>query len=138
MARQTVRITRDSEKSVEKMFAYLSDHNNLSKVFLIPVKRIKDGQDDVNGVGSVRKLGIGPVGVEETVVAVEPNKSIDYRITRGGGPIQNHKGNISFEKKGSGSRVTWTIEFDSPVPMAGSVIKMILGQGVEQGLKRVA
>lgn len=131
-------ITYDSRQSLPDLFAALADHNRLGKVFGVPVRRIRDGQTEPNGVGSVRKIGPGPLGIEETITALEPNESIDYRITRGGFPIKNHRGHIDFsESAGSGSRVEWTIEFDSALPAAGTILGFVLKQAISTGLKRL-
>lgn len=136
MAQQRIEITQDFNLPVERVFTALADHNNLSNVFGIPVKRIKDGYDDVNGVGSVRALGFAPLATEETVVDLEPNVSIDYEITKNGGPIQNHHGRIDFEKTGRGSRVTWTITFDS-FPVVGPVMNKVLTTAISRGLRKI-
>ena len=138
MAQHRIEVTQEFNKPVEEVFAYLADHNNLSKVFGIPVKRIKDGDDgNVNGVGSVRALGFAPLATEETVVGLIPNQSIEYVITRNGGPIMNHHGELEFAKTARGSRVAWTITFDS-LPVVGTAVKKILETGVTRGLKKLA
>lgn len=138
MAQQRIDVVQEFRQPVEQVFAYLADHNNLKKVFGIPVKRVRDGMGDVNGVGSVRSLGFAPLAVEETVVGIVPNQSIDYEITRGGGPITNHHGRLSFTKTASGSRVQWSITFDSPLPLVGPVVRQVLKQGLTMGLRKIA
>lgn len=137
MAQQHIKVVQEFSKPVEEVFAYLADHNNLSKVFGIPVKRIKDGQGDVNGVGSVRALGFAPLATEETVVAVEPNELIEYTITKNGGPLQNHYGRMVFSKTARGSRLEWTITFDS-LPVVGTVVNKVLKTGITRGLGKMA
>ena len=137
MARQKVVVVREFGRPVDAVFGDLADHNKLQKVFGIPCKRVRDGYGDVNGVGSVRRLGLKPLAVEETVVAVDPNVSIDYEITKGGGPIQNHHGRLDFSSTARGSRVQWTIEFESPLPAVGPVVKFVLGQALGIDLKRL-
>lgn len=138
MAQQRIDVVQEFRQPVEEVFAYLADHNNLKKVFGIPVKRVRDGMGDVNGVGSVRSLGFAPLAVEETVVGIVPNQSIDYEITRGGGPITNHHGRLSFTKTASGSRVQWSITFDSPLPLVGPVVRQVLKQGLTMGLRKIS
>ena len=134
---QRIVISRDFDIPVERLFNALADHNNLKNVFGIPVKRIKDGIDDVNGVGSVRALGLGPLATEETVVDVEPNVSIDYEITKNGGPLMNHHGRIDFSSRGGrGSSVTWTITFDS-WPVVGTVVAKVLETAITRGLGKI-
>lgn len=138
MAQHQVRVTRDFSLPVEDVYAVLADHNRLSKVLGVPVKRIRDAQgDDVNGVGSVRLIGFGPLGIEETVTAATPNRTIRYRISKGGAPIRNHSGELSFSKTAEGSRVHWAIDFDSAVPVAGSVVKLVLTVAINAGLRRI-
>jgi hypothetical protein len=138
MARQKIEIVQDSGKSVAQLFAILSDHNRLREVFGIPVKRIRDGKSDLNGLGSVRRIGFpGPLGVEETVTGLHPDRSIDYRISKGGGPVRNHAGRMVFETMPGGSRVIWTIEFDA-LPLLGTAIRLVLTTAIKGGLKRIA
>jgi len=137
MAQHQVHLVREYALPVETVFAALADHNNLSKVLGIPVKRVRDGKSEPNGVGSVRKLGIGPLGIEETVTGLTPNRSIQYRISKGGAPIRNHSGELSFSPTAKGSRVEWTIDFDSAVPVVGSLVKLVLTKAIGLGLKRI-
>lgn len=132
-----IELTHQSQLPVSRLFDALSDHDRLGKVFGAPVRRIRDGDTETNGVGSVRKIGIGPLGVEETVTAMERNRSIDYRITRGGFPIRDHRGHLTFSETAGGSRVTWTIELGSHLPGAGAVVAFVLEQAIRTGLRRV-
>lgn len=136
MRQHLIEVTQDYNQPVERVFPLLADHNNLKNVFGIPVRRIKGGEVDVNGVGSVRALGVGPIATQETIVAVEPNASIDYEITRFGGPIMNHHGRIEFSPTASGSRVTWAITFDS-YPVVGELIGKVLQAAIGRGLKKL-
>ena len=138
MSQQRIDVVQEFRKPVEEMYAFLSNHNNLTKVFGIPVKRVRDGMGDVNGVGSVRSMGFAPLAVEETVVGVVANQSIDYEISRGGGPLTNHHGRLAFTKTATGSRVQWTITFDSPLPLVGPIVRQVLKQGLTMGLRKIA
>ena len=138
MSKHSIQIRQSSEKPVAELFALLADHNQLSQVFGVPVTRIRDGNAEPNGVGSVRSLGIGPLKVEETVMAFEKDRSIDYRISRNGGPIRHHRGRISFEALDKGSQVTWEIHYEAPVAPLGAVIGKALETGLRLGLRRIA
>lgn len=137
MTQQRIEVVQDFGKPVEEVFACLADHNNLSKIFGIPVKRIRNGESDVNGVGSVRALGFPPLAIEETVVAVVPNEVIEYTITKNGGPVQKHCGRMVFASNGRGSRLAWTITFDSP-PVVGTLVGKILRTVFARGLRKLA
>lgn len=138
MAHHQVLVSRAFDRPVEEIYAALADHEKLRKVFGIPVRRIRDGaRGDVNGVGSVRRLGVGPLGIEETVTATTRNRSIRYKITKGGAPIRNHRGALAFASTADGSRVQWRIDFDCPVPLAGTLVRLVLTQALTRGLRRI-
>ncbi len=138
MSQHHIRITQQSGRPVSELFAALADHNKLNKVFMIPVRRIRDGQPDVNGAGSVRRMGPPPLGIEETVTAAQTNEFIEYRITRNGGPVRNHKGRLDFAETDRGSEVTWTIDFEAPLAPIGRALELGLSQALKMGLKRIA
>ncbi len=137
MGHHTVEVTHASARPVQELFAELSDHERLQRVFGVPVRRVRDGEHEPNGVGSVRRMGVGPLGLEETVTAIEPARSIEYRITRGAGPVRNHRGRLEFSSEGTGSRVTWTIDYDS-LPIVGGALKRVLRRVLERGLGKLA
>ena len=132
----SISVSQTFKAPVGDVFKVLADHNQLSRVFGIPVKRIKDGQNDANGVGSVRRLGPPPFGVQETVTAVEPHQRSDYIITKFGGPVMNHNGSQTFSEKGSGSELTWQINFSS-LPVLGSGVAKVLETALTRGLKKL-
>src|SRR4051794_40888436 len=114
MPNQRVDVTQDFKLPVERVFAFLSEHNNLSAVLGGKIRRTKEGEDgQVNGVGSVRTMSIPPgtPSFDETITKVVSNQLIEYAITRGG-QIKNHKGVQEFsELPNGGSRLRWTIDF---------------------------
>jgi uncharacterized protein YndB with AHSA1/START domain len=130
-------LTQEFRQPVTEVFDCLADHNRLRDVFGVPVARIHDGTDSPNGVGSIRRIGPWPVGIQETVTAVVPNKRIEYRVSRFGGPIRKHRGSIEFDEIDGGSRVTWRIDFDA-LPGVGALVSRTLEQGLGKGLKRYA
>ncbi|WP_293002322.1 SRPBCC family protein [Nevskia sp.] len=136
---QHLEIVQDFSRPVADIFEALADHNRLSTVFGIPVSRIRDGKPGVNGIGSIRRIGVKPLAIEETVIALVANKSIDYKISRGGWPLKRHHGRLTFRAlPNDRSQVTWHIEFDSALPLAGSVVKTVLGLAISRGLKKLA
>lgn len=138
MSQQNISISQDFTQDVNSIFALVSEHNNLSRVFGIPVARIKDGSDMPNGVGSVRRMGPWPLGTHETVTEYTPNERVAYKITKFGGPIRNHSGEVLFSTQGDGSRVTWNIAFDTFPEALGPGIKSLLEAGLRSGLRRLA
>lgn len=137
MSLQRIEIVKEFSVPVDKVFAYLGEHENLAAVFApAKVKRISSGHDARNGVGSARemKILVGPSFVE-TVTAYKENELIEYRITRGS-PLKNHHGVMRFyPMQNGGSRLHYTIEFEGKVPLVARIIKPVLEQGIRRGLK---
>lgn len=140
MKLQRIEIVYDFPQPVEKVFNWLGDHNNLGQIFFpFKVTRIKDGQGNVNGVGSVRKLSAFPLlPVEETVTRFQANQLIEYTVTSKLAPIKEHLGVMRFEPLNGGTRLHYTITFKGVVPLLGPALKVGLGQGIKRGLGKLA
>ncbi len=136
---QRVYVVHEFNAPVAKVFAALSEHENLSQIFApAKVTRLKDGQGARNGVGSARKLSIPltPSFVETNQVYVE-NERIEYAITSGIAPIKEHRGVMKFIDLGNRTRLEYTIEFKGRVPFIGPIVKFALQDGVSRGLKKL-
>lgn len=136
---QTVHVQRDFSAPVDRLYAYLSEHENLAAIFPTRVERLRDGETERNGVGSVRKLSFnGLLPFEETVTEAIPNERIEYRITKGS-PLRRHHGTMLFSATGeSGSHLDYTINFGAVVPGLDVVIAAGLRRSISQGLDKVA
>lgn len=135
---QRIDIDMEFRRPVAELFALLSDHEKLGPVLGAKIERTKAGKDSPNGLGSVRTLRIGPMpSFEETVTAFEKDKLIEYRISRGT-PLKDHKGVMRFSATPSGgSRLQYSIEFDSKLPLIGPIIRAGLDTGIRKGLSRL-
>ena len=131
---------RDFDQPVERVFAYLSEHENLGAIFPMRVERLRDGQNgERNGVGSVRRLSFrGLMPFEETVTVVEPNRRIEYKITKGT-PLRGHRGEMLFsERDGGGTHLRYEIVFGAKVPGVDRVVAASLRRSVSKGMETVA
>lgn len=136
---QQVHVVKEFNAPVAQLFAFLSEHENLSAIFFpAKVTRIKDGVGARNGVGSARKMSIplSPSFVETTQVYKE-NELIEYAITEGISPIKNHRGVMKFYDLGARSKLDYTIEFKGRLPFIGPIVRLALQNGIEQGLKKI-
>lgn len=134
----TIEIDETFDVPRSKVFALFAEHERFGKLLGAPVKRIKDSdQADPNGLGSVRKIGFGPIGLEETVIGFEPDSLIEYTITSIS-PLKNHMGRIRFEEPAKGqTRVNYVITFDDVIPFTGKLVQSALEQGIRKGIKRI-
>ncbi|XID75391.1 SRPBCC family protein [Alkanindiges sp. WGS2144] len=136
---QKVHIIQDFDFPVAQLFQTLSEHENLRQIFApVAIKRVQNGQDSRNGVGSARKMSLPlvPSFVETTLVYRE-NELIEYAITKGITPIKDHYGIMKFINLGERSRLDYTIEFKGRLPFIGTVVKLGLENGIKRGLKKL-
>ena len=82
------------------------------------VRLVRSGAPQRDGVGSVRAFA-PPLGLREEVTEFRPPSYMAYRIVGGGFPMKNHRGEVTFEPRGTGTRVVWRVEFDSRIPGLG-------------------
>jgi len=138
MATHSFEITETFDLPRSRVFALFADHQSFGKLLGAPTKRIKESnQADPNGLGSVRKLGIGPIGLEETITSFEPDSLIEYTIISFS-PIRNHLGRIRFEETPEGhTRVRYRISFDDIVPFTGKLVSIALEQAIRRGIRQV-
>jgi uncharacterized protein YndB with AHSA1/START domain len=133
-----VLIEHDFAKPPERIFAYLAEHENLAEVFGAKVTRLRDGERERNGVGSVRKLQIGPLPpFEETVTEFVVPERIVYRITKGS-PLRGHLGTMTFAPTtAGGTRMVYDIRLASPVPGLALLVRAALTRSIERAVPAV-
>lgn len=121
---QTVTMSQEFNAPVEEIFNYLSDHENFGILLKANIKRIKDAPgDNVNGLGSVRSIGVGPLTIlEETIVTFEPNTLLEYQITNNV-PVNYHKGRLEFTALGKNKcSLFYTVDMESKFPFLDGLI----------------
>lgn len=136
---QRIEVIQDFPFPVERLYAFLSEHENLEAVFPAKVQRIRAGHDGANGVGSVRRINVAPgLVLEETVTKTEPNQLIEYTLTKGGWPINYHLGVMRFSSTTKGSCLHYTIDLGAALPGSAWLAKIALGGVIRNGLKKLA
>src|SRR5262245_19848965 len=126
-------VEHDFAKPPERIFAYLAEHENLAEMFGAKVKRLRDGDVERNGVGSVRELGVGPLPpFEETVTEFVPSERIVYRITKGS-LLRAHIGVMSFAPTtGGGTRFVYDIRIASVIPGVAPLVRASLTRSIQR------
>jgi uncharacterized protein YndB with AHSA1/START domain len=134
-----VTVEHEFAKPPERIFAYLSEHENLAAVFGAKVTRLKDGDDgERNGVGSVRKLQVGPgPPFEETVTEFLRPERIVYKITKGS-PLKGHVGVMTFAPTSSGgTKFDYDIRLASAIPGLAAAVRRSLTRSITRSLPKV-
>ena len=134
MAKQIISVSYEFNAPREAVFAIIADPYKLAAVNSFTVERIKDStDDDINGVGSVRRLKMGLFrSIDEVITVFDVPELIEYRVLKGV-PVKNHVGRMMFVDIGNGrSRVEFFIQFDPVFPGLG--IGRILRIGLQRAL----
>lgn len=140
MSSQFIQMNVEFNAPVDTIFGTLSDHEAMGSILGAKVKRVKDGQGSVNGIGSVRRITPVPLAdFEETVTAFEPNKLVEYTITKGS-PLKNHLGRMVFSEHNGKTQLHYTIQFEPklPIPLSGLIVKTALEKIILGGLHKLA
>lgn len=138
MSQQSILMHFEFTRPIDEVFSELSDHERFGELCGIKMKRIKNGEDAVNGLGSVRKINIGPLpSFEETITGYQENRFIEYKITKGS-PIKNHVGTLNFSETKDGCSLDYEIKLESKVPFTTGIIKSALKQGISKGIGKYA
>jgi len=141
MGEQHIKITQLFNEPVDTIFSLLTDHEAFGQVINTKIKRVVDSQgENKNGLGSVRRISAFPVpAFEETVVTFEPDRLMEYVISKGSS-IKNHRGRMEFSDEQGKTRLNYTIDFEPKLPFLffGSILKNVIEKPIRDGLKRLA
>lgn len=140
MTKQVIQISHRFNAPVATVFARITDHEAFGKLLGANIRRIKAGQDGANGLGSIRQISNFPVpAFEETVVTFEPNKVMEYVVSKGS-PIKNHLGRLEFKETDGLTQLEYRIEFEPklPLPFIGDILKIAIEKPIRAGFKKLA
>lgn len=113
---------------IDKVFARFAEHDRWGEwTGFGPVHLTREGTPERNGVGAVRAFARAP-GLREEVTLFQPPNRMEYRIVRGGGPIADHHGVVTFEADGAITRVHWEVTFRSRIPGTGRLIERAISK----------
>ncbi len=136
MPNDTITIDHEFSSAPERVFAALDDHANMGSWLggkVTVEKRAADG-----GVGTVRRIHLGPAHFDEEVIERSVPSRIVYRISRGVPFLRHHRGEISVAPDGKGgARVRWNVAFESKLPGLSAPVRAGLGLVLKQGLRRL-
>ena len=122
-----------------KVFDLFADRENYGKLVPVGVKLIEPGVESRQGIGAVHKLGVGPLGIREQIIALEYGRTISYQaISRM--PVRHYIGLVEFSDVPGGTRVDYTLDVDSALPLPGIVFKAMaktMAAGLGRGAERV-
>jgi len=132
-----IEVKKQFNAPVSQVFELLSKHSTYNTAFApIQVVRSKDSADPQrpDGVGSVRRMGYGPVKpLQEEITLLEEYKIIKYPL------IRHHLGRIEFEElAGDKTLVRYRIELQAKAPFVSKLILAQLKGAITLGLSKLA
>lgn len=87
----------------------------------------RQGNPPPDGVGAIRRLGLGPMGSREEIVAWDPPHHMAYTILSGF-PVRGYRAEVQLTAgPGPGdTTVTWSGRYDARWPATGPVVDAVL------------
>lgn len=135
---QRVAVERLIPHPVEQVFRRYTDNAGWSRWAGVgPVRLVREGAPDKDGVGAVRAFTVAP-GLREEVIVFEPPRRQEYQIIQGAFPITDHHGQVIFTEEGRGTLVSWEVTFRSRVPGVGALLERGLKVFFRRILRRLA
>lgn len=121
---RSFRFVRTIPAPPERVWEVLADHASYADWLPITTSRLEqEGDPAPNGVGAVRWLGTGPVGVREEVLAFEPNRHLAYTITDGL-PVRSHRVDVHLATTDAGTQVECAGSFEPSLPGIGAAVSL--------------
>ncbi len=134
-----VEVNEEVSNPREAVFEFLAEHENLGPLLGgANISRVRDGDTERNGVGSVRRVKVGPSRpFEETVTKFEPHSLIEYRITKGG-PLRNHIGIVALsDTSGGGTEIDYRIRIASHIPGLAPLVRRKLTRDITRSIAKL-
>jgi hypothetical protein len=125
----------ESSAHPKRLFDLLSDAPSWPTWFK-PARRVewvKSGDDGQTGsAGAVRRVFIGPIGVQEAILASEAPTHHAYQILTVF-PVTGHRADVWFRGIESGkTNIYWSTSFTPKIPGTGPLLATGLRLGVER------
>ncbi|MCU4351918.1 SRPBCC family protein [Acinetobacter ursingii] len=141
MAAKSITMKQRFNVPLDQVFPVFNQHATFNTI-LWPIQSIVIKQshdpDNADGVGSVRKMGVGPLKfIQEEITKIIPNQMIEYQMLKN--PLFSyHLGRLEFIEKAGQTELTYTIWLDSPIPLMAKIGLLQLKASAKLGLKKVA
>lgn len=119
----------------ERVWSAITDHEGMAKWTGAEVRIVARG--DEKGVGTVRRVKIGALRIDEEVTYADAPRRLVYRVIRGL-PVSFHRGEMLVEARGDRTELTWKIMMSSSVPGVVRGSGMVLEPALTRGLRELA
>jgi uncharacterized protein YndB with AHSA1/START domain len=125
---------RTSSAPAATLFRLVTDGANWStwaRPIVVHSSWARQGDPAPGGVGSVRKVGMWPVLVQEETVEYEQDRRHAYKLIAPATPAKGYSGEVVFTPNSAGGTdIRWTGSFTEGVRGTGPVMRAALGGAV--------
>jgi uncharacterized protein YndB with AHSA1/START domain len=133
-----IALERHVMATASRVFAVLSDHERMPEWFPArEVVRRRPGSPHPDGVGAVRVVRGSGLAVEETITAYSPGAHLAWTLVAGA-PLRSACGDVRLVEEGAGTRVRWSVEFESRLPGTGWIARRVLLRTLARALDGLA
>lgn len=128
---------------IETVFAAVTDHGRMGEWLAgAKVSLVREGDPAPNGLGAVRRVGVGGAEVDEAVCHWKAPTEMDYQVVRGG-PLRDHLGQIRLQSATDGGTdlhytIRYTVPWTAGGPIVGHLLRLILTRQLGKGLALLA
>jgi len=109
---RTIVVHRTLKAPIEEVFDFYVDSAKLAQLPGVrSVTRIREGRTAPDDVGTLRKIDLGAIWLQEEIVGLQRPSRFDYRIRDARPKFHHEAGTIAFQTVPEGTEVTWTSAF---------------------------
>lgn len=134
---QIIRIRQWFRAPVETVFDFFSRHEQLGELWSGRFVRVRAGEDEPDGTGSVREVRLPGLRFREQVTGFRRPEQIRYQIISGVPLMTHHYGEMHFRPEAGGALLDYRIELDARFWTA-PVISAVLENALKPGIRRLA
>ena len=132
--------TATLDRPIAHAWEVLADHVGMTSWGPgLKVALTKEGSEDPNGVGAVRRISTPlplPAIVEE-VTAFDPERYLAYRALSGV-PLRGYRGEVELTDRDGQTWISYTVHADSRIPVVDGVAVRVLANGLLAAYVRAA
>ena len=133
-----IALERHLRAPASRVFAVVSDHERMPEWFPArEVVRRRPGSPHPDGVGAVRVVRGSGLAVEETVTAFEQGSRLAWVLVAGA-PLRSARSDLRLSDSGEGTRVRWSVEFETSVPGTSWLARRLLARTLARALDGLA
>lgn len=136
---QTIDITETIALPIDQAFELLADHANYDRFpGITRSELLKKGGPAPNGVGALRRVGLGDVVLDEEITEFQPPERLAYRVIASKPVKVEHEGGvIELTEVPEGTRIRWRSTFKLKLPLIGWFVTRRAARQFERGFRAV-